>query len=199
MAGAIAPATVPRWHQDRPGAQSPRPAPAPPPAGASRPPGRALAFRWSRTDRSTGHRRARAGKRDAFPGPARTDDSTFTSSIAKAIAFGTGIRRDQDRPGAKAPGQRPPRHRRALASASPGPAGLQGTVPRGRGKRGSRFLFPPGTAKALPPRAGTGNASRFPRPRGKVSCRSAGPGDTEASARRGWGGRWPGALAPGRS
>ncbi len=43
MAGAIAPATVPRRDQDRSGAQSPRPAPAPPPAGASRPPGRALA------------------------------------------------------------------------------------------------------------------------------------------------------------
>jgi len=32
---------------------------------------------------------------------------------------------------------------RALASVPPGPAGLQGTVPRGRGKRGSRFPVPP--------------------------------------------------------
>jgi len=40
-----------------------------------------------------------------------------------------------DRPGAKAPGLCPARPRRALASVSPGPAGLQGTVPRGRGKR----------------------------------------------------------------
>jgi len=61
------------------GGQSPRPAPAPPPAGASHPPGR------------------------------------------------------------------------ALASVLPGPADLQGTVAQGRGKRGSRFLFPPGGAIALSP------------------------------------------------
>jgi hypothetical protein len=61
----------------QPGAQSPRPAPAPPSAGASRPPGR------------------------------------------------------------------------ALASAIPGPAGLRGTVPHGRGKR-MRFLFPPGLGAELP-------------------------------------------------
>jgi len=54
------------------GAQSPRPAPDPPTAGASRPPGRALAFRGAWTDRSTGNRRARAGEtRVAFPVPAR--------------------------------------------------------------------------------------------------------------------------------
>jgi len=45
------------------GGQSPRPAPDPPPAGASPPPGRALAFRDAWTCRSTGHRPARAGKR----------------------------------------------------------------------------------------------------------------------------------------
>jgi hypothetical protein len=39
-------------------------------------------------------------------------------------------------PGAKAPGQRPPRHRRALASVSPGPSAVRGTVPRGRGNAG---------------------------------------------------------------
>jgi len=37
---------------------------------------------------------------------------------------------------------------RALASAGPGPAGLQGTVARGRGKRGSRFLIPPALTTA---------------------------------------------------
>ena len=36
-----------------------------------------------------------------------------------------------------------------------------------------------------PVRAGTGNAARFPRPRGTVPCRPVGPGDTEASARPG--------------
>ncbi len=65
-----------------------------------------------------------------------------------------------DQPRAKAPGQRPPRHRRALCTrragrwpvVGPGPAGLGDTVRRGRGKRGSRFLIPPGLAKALSPR-----------------------------------------------
>jgi hypothetical protein len=72
-----------------PGAQSPRPAPAPPPAGASRPPGRALACRCAWTCRSTGHRPARAGKRSAFRGPARTDESPFTAAMAGAIAPAT--------------------------------------------------------------------------------------------------------------
>jgi len=85
MAGAIAPATAPHWDQDQPGAQSPRPAPAPPTAGASRPPGRALA----------------------------------------CVALG--------------------------------PADLRGTVPHGRGKRGSRFLIPPKGAIPVP---GPGRFSR---------------------------------------
>ena len=51
-------------------------------------------------------------------------------------------------PGAKAPGQRPPRPRRALACRVPGPAGLQGNVARGRGNA-VRFLFPPGGAAEL--------------------------------------------------
>ncbi len=56
-----------------------------------------------------------------------------------------------DQQGATAPGQRPPRPRRALATVVPGPAGPQGTVAQGRGKRGSRFLLPPDQAKALSP------------------------------------------------
>ena len=61
MAGAIAPATVLRRDQDRPGAQSPRPAPALPPAGASPPTGPGAGLCPSRICRSTGHRPARAG------------------------------------------------------------------------------------------------------------------------------------------
>jgi len=38
----------------------------------------------------------------------------------------------------------------------------------------------------------------FPRPRGPVPCRPAGPGRTEASARRRRGGRWPGVWPPAR-
>jgi hypothetical protein len=79
-------------------------------------------------------------------------------SLAGAIAPATAPRRDQDQPGAQAPGQRPPSPRRALcahrgralASVLPGPAGLQGTVARGRGKHGSRFLFPPKGAIPVP-------------------------------------------------
>jgi len=61
--------------------------------------------------------------------------------------------------GGQSPGQRPPRHRRTLRprrarrwpAVGPGPAGLLGTVPHGRGKRGSRFLVPPEEVKALSP------------------------------------------------
>ena len=47
----------------------------------------------SRTCRSTGHRPARAGEtRIAFPGPARTDESAVTASMAGAIAPATAPR-----------------------------------------------------------------------------------------------------------
>jgi len=63
----------------------------------------------------------------------------------------SGIRTSR---GPKAPGQRPPRPRRALCPRRvgrwpfvvPGPAGLQGTVARGRGNA-MRFLLPPERAK----------------------------------------------------
>ncbi len=89
-------------------------------------------------------------------------------------------------PSAKAPGPRPPG--RALASVLPGPAGLRGTVPHGRGKRGSRFLFPPGRAFSRMP----GHSGRGHRP-----CHSAAPGSgpaggpkPPASARPAHGGRF---------
>jgi hypothetical protein len=50
-----------------------------------------------------------------------------------------------------------------------------------------------------PLRAGPRNAPRFPRPRGTLPPRSVPPAPTEASARRGRGGRWPGALGPRRA
>ena len=75
------------------GGHSPRPAPDPPPAGASRPPGQALAFRGAWTDRSTGNRAARAGEtRVAFPDPARRGESSFTAALAGAIAPATAPR-----------------------------------------------------------------------------------------------------------
>jgi hypothetical protein len=117
------------------GGQSPRPAPDPPTAGASRPPGRALAC--------------------GVPGPAGLQ-GTVPRGRGNALRFlirpewrkhfhrfhGRGHRPCHsatlplDQLGAKAPGHRPTRHRRALACGVPGPAGLQGTVPRGRGNAG---------------------------------------------------------------
>ena len=139
--------------------RGPRPAASARPAlGGRFPPAGSDAGLWfSRTLRSAGNRRARAVEtRVAFPGPARTDDSTVTAPLAGAIAPATALRRDQDRPGANAPGQRPPRPRRALCTRRvgrwpfvvPGPTGLQGTVAHGRGKRGSRFLIPPALTTA---------------------------------------------------
>ncbi len=113
--------------------------------------------------------RGKRGSRFLFPPeylakalspPARiSGESTVTASLAGAIAPATALRRDQDRPGATAPGQRPTRPWRALRPRRvgrwpfvvPGPTDLQGIVARGRGKRGSRFLVPPGGAKALAP------------------------------------------------
>jgi hypothetical protein len=68
LAGAIAPAM--RCACSTPaGGQSPRPAPAPPMAGASHPPGRALAFVALGETVPVGPWSRRAGKGDAFPDP----------------------------------------------------------------------------------------------------------------------------------
>jgi hypothetical protein len=84
MAGAIAPATASRRSlasrgPKAPGQRPPRPR-------------RALACRCAWTCRSTGNRRARAAETHAFPVPARTDKSTFTASLAGAIAPATSPR-----------------------------------------------------------------------------------------------------------
>ena len=145
----------------QPGAQSPRPAPAPPQAGASRPPGRALASCCAWTCRSTGHRPARAGKRMRFlfpPGEARKIRVRTASAVAMAgaIAHATAPRRPQARRGPKAPGQRPHRHRRALVSCGVGGPDQGGTVPQGRGNA-VRFRVPPRGALPFP---GSGCVSR---------------------------------------
>jgi len=158
MAGAIAPAKAPRCLLSSRGPKPPASA-RPAPGGRFPPAGSGAGLRCSRTCRSAGHRPVRAGEtRVAFPDPARTDESTVTAAMAGAIAPAIAPRRDQDQPGAKAPGQRPPRHRRALRPRRvgrwpfvvPGLVGLLGTVPRGRGNA-LRFLFPPGEVKALSP------------------------------------------------
>jgi len=144
MAGAIAPATAPRWHQDQPGAKAPGQRP-------TRPWRALLARRVGRwpavfPDLPVYRAPCRAGRetRVAFPGPARRDERTFTASMAGAIAPATAPRWHLDRPGAKAPGQRPTRPRRALLARRVGrwpfvvlgPTDLQGTAPRGRGNAG---------------------------------------------------------------
>jgi len=116
--------------------------------------------------------------------------------MAGAIAPATLLRWHQDRPGAKAPGQRPPHHRRALCIRRvgrwpfvvPGPTGLQGTVAHGRGKRGSRFLIPPALTKALPPRRWQGPS---PLPQRHAGIRTSRGPKPPASARPAPGGRFP--------
>jgi hypothetical protein len=85
------------------------------------------------------------GKRAAFPDPARTGDSVITASMAGAIAPATASRWPLTSRGPKAPGQRPPRPRRALR-------------PRRVWRRPLSFLDLP--VYRAPPRAGGGNAGR---------------------------------------
>jgi len=125
--------------------------------GRFSPTGSGAGLCFSRTSRSTGQRPARAGKRNAFPVPARTGESTITASMAGAIAPATSQRRDQDRPGAQSPrpapapppagASRPPG--RALASVSPTQccAGIR----TGRGPKPPASPRPAPTASARPP------------------------------------------------
>jgi hypothetical protein len=110
------------------------------------------------------------------------------------------------RPRTTAPrGPLPQAHR----SPVPDPAGAKRPAGRCPGALGPRRAWDqrgtvagamdPATAAVkglLSMRAETGNALRFPRPRGTVPQRPVQPAPTEASARRGRGGRWPGALGP---
>ena len=113
------------------------------------------------------------------------------------------------RPRTTAPrGPLPQAHR----SPVPDPAGAKRPAGRCPGALGPRRAWDqrgtvagamdPATAAVkglLSMRAETGNALRFPRPRGTVPQRPVQPAPTEASARRGRGGRWPGALGPRRA
>jgi hypothetical protein len=84
-------------------------------------------------------------------------------------------------------GKRPPRAGRALAGGFGPPAGLGSAQRCGRGD-GPRHGGEAGGSDAdlpAPLRAGPRNARRFPRPRGTVHRRPAGPGIAEASARPG--------------
>jgi len=88
------PSPLPQRHADPcpAGGQSPRPAPAPPMAGASPPPGRALASVSPGPAGLQGTVVRGRGKRAAFPVPARRDESSFNASMAGAIAPATAPR-----------------------------------------------------------------------------------------------------------
>ncbi len=103
-----------------PGAQSPRPAPAPPPAGASRPPGRALASVSPGPAGLQGTVPRGRGKRGAFPDPARTDERTAPAAMAGAIAPATVPRRPLSRRGGA---QSPPASARPAHGGRFSPAG----------------------------------------------------------------------------
>jgi len=169
------------------GGQSPRPAPDPPMAGASRPPGRALACVVPGPAGLQGTVPRGRGKRGAFPVPARRGESTVTASMAGAIAPAMALRWDQDQPGAKAPGQRPTRPWRALRTRRVGrwPLSLPDlpvyrTPFRAGGGNALRFLFPPGGANGRTRMPWQG-PSPLPQETRCVSCsrpegRMAGPG-----------------------
>ena len=137
------------------------------------------------------------------------DDSTITASLAGAIAPATAIRWHQDGPGAKAPGQRPPRPRRALLARRVGRWPLSfPDLPiykapfRAGGGNAMRFLVPPEQATALPPldwqgpsplpqrpAAPGGPAARAPPDRGGAPARPRGGGSgscPSASGPCGW-------------
>jgi hypothetical protein len=194
MAGAIAPATMLGWHQDQPGAKAPGQHPTRP--------RQALAFCWSRTCRSTGHRRARAGEtRVAYPDPPGVAQalSPFQwqgpSPLPQRCAVPWPAGGQSPRPAPDPPmagASRPPG--RALACGVPGPAGLQGIVPRGRGKRGSRFPRPETGAKGRTPLPWQ---SLLPLPdRHAAPWPAGGHSPRPASVHRG---RWPALRLHGRS
>ncbi len=97
-AGVLSP---PQWQRPSPlpqrsiaacpagGPKAPRPAPAPPLAGASRPPGRALACVVPGPAGLQGTVPHGRGKRGAFPCPARRGERPAPDAMAKAIAFAT--------------------------------------------------------------------------------------------------------------
>ncbi len=170
------PSPLPQHHADPcpAGGHSPRPVPAPPPAGALHPPGRALATVLPGPAGLQGTSVRGQGKRGSrFPIPPGRTFSRMPGHSGKGHRLCHSAPSPLVQPGAIAPrpapappsagASRPPG--RALTSVLPGPAGLQGSVPRGRGKRGSRFLIPPGPK---PP------ASARPAPGGRFA--PAGPG-----------------------
>ena len=155
------PSPLPQRHTDPwpAGGHSPRPAPDPPLAGASLPPGRALACVVPEPagQRGTVVRGRGNAVRFLFP----PGEAKALSPLPWQGPSPLPQRRAAPcQPGAKAPGQRPTRPRRALLarrvgrwpSVVPGLADLRGTVARRRGKRDA---FPDPAQSGTPcPRTG---------------------------------------------
>ncbi len=99
-------------------------------------------------------------------------------------------------------GQRPTRRarsaRRWRGGRLPGALGPRRAWDR-RGAVAGAMAPAMATAQFRPPPGGTPKRMRFPRPRGTLPPGPVPPAPTEASARRGRGGRWPGALGPRRT
>ncbi len=138
----------------QPGAQSPRPAPAPPPAGASRPPGRALASAIPGPAGLRGtvpHGRGNAVRFLIPPAPTKALSPLSwqgPSPLPQRCAASWPAGGQSPRPAPAPPpagASRPPG--RALASVGAGGTGLGGSVPRGRGKR-CAFPVPARTDKS---------------------------------------------------
>jgi hypothetical protein len=210
MAGAIAPATAPQWDQDQPGAQRPPASARPATGGRFAPAGTGAGLCVSRTFRSTGHRPERAGEtrcvscsrtgRAKAPSPLQWQGpSPLPQRYANPCPAGGQSARPAPDPPLTRPRPAPDPHPagashppgRALASVSPGPTGLQGNVPRGRGKRAA---FPDPARRDVPVYCTMpGLSSRGHRPC-HSAARGSGPAGgpkPPASARPATGGRWP--------
>jgi hypothetical protein len=133
-----------------PGAQSPRPAPAPPSAGASRPPGRALASVGAGGTGLGGSVPRGRGKRGAFPGPARTGGGRSESEPPTPLQW-------------QGPSPLPQRHADPRPAGGPKPPASARPDPVGAGLPLVRIA----PVLVAVSRRGGGNAVRFPRPQGQ--------------------------------
>ncbi len=165
MAGAIAPATALRCPV---ASRGPKPAASarPAPGGRFSPAGSGAGLCRSRTCRSTGHRRAGAGKRGAFPVPARSciipDARSLWQGPSPLPQRHAGIRAGR---GPKPPASARPAHGGRFSPAGSG-AGLSWRLDlpiyrapsRAGGGNAMRFLSPPGVAfSRMPGLSGRGH------------------------------------------
>jgi CspA family cold shock protein len=171
----------------------------PAPGGRASPAGSGAGLRCAWTCRSSGNRRARVGKRRAFPGPARTDVRTFAAAMAGAIAPATSARHPHAG-GPKPPASARPAHGGRFSPAGPGAGlcwcGWRGSWWQRSARAGKRSTFP------VPARTGGGRSESetptpllwqgpSPLPQRCADPMPAGGPKPPASARPAHGGRFP--------